>query len=73
MKKKIAIVLAIITIISKFFGFFREIILSYFYGVSNESDAYIIALTIPTVIFAFVGTGLPRHLFHIQQHIGTKR
>jgi len=58
MKKKIAIVLAIITIISKFFGFFREIILSYFYGVSNESDAYIIALTIPTVIFAFVGTGL---------------
>jgi len=44
MKKKIAIVLAIITIISKFFGFFREIILSYFYGVSNESDAYIIAL-----------------------------
>lgn len=37
--KKVAIVLVIITIISKFFGFFREITLSYFYGVSNESDA----------------------------------
>ncbi|ODM27444.1 murein biosynthesis integral membrane protein MurJ [Acetivibrio mesophilus] len=56
--KKAAIVLVVITIMSKFLGFFREITLSYFYGVSNESDAYIIALTIPSIIFAFVGAGL---------------
>ena len=40
------------------FGFGRELILSYFYGASNISDAYLISLTIPTVIFAFIGTGI---------------
>jgi putative peptidoglycan lipid II flippase len=56
--RKTAIILMIITIVSKFIGFIREITLSYFYGASSISDAYLIALTIPSVIFAFVGTGL---------------
>ena len=46
------------TIASKLFGFIRELTLSYFYGASNISDAYLIALTIPSVIFAFIGTGI---------------
>lgn len=57
MKKNIAIIM-FVTIFSKFFGFFREIALSYFYGASAVSDAYLIAQTIPNVIFAFIGTGL---------------
>src|SRR5690554_1445747 len=57
MKKNIAIIM-FITIFSKFFGFFREIALTYFYGASAVSDVYLIAQTIPNVIFAFVGTGL---------------
>lgn len=56
--KKTAIFLMILTICSKIFGFCRELILSYFYGASNISDAYLISLTIPTVIFAFIGTGI---------------
>ncbi len=56
--KKTAILLILITIISKVFGFGREITLSYFYGASNISDAYLISLTIPSVIFAFIGTGI---------------
>lgn len=56
--KKTVLLLIILTIVSKFIGFGREIILSYFYGASNVSDAYIIALTIPTVIFAFIGRGI---------------
>jgi len=56
--KRIAIVLMLITIFSKLFGFLREITLSYFYGASSISDAYLISLTIPGVIFSFVGTGL---------------
>lgn len=56
--KKTAIAIMIITIASKFLGFIREITLSYFYGASAVSDAYLIALTIPSVIFAFIGTGL---------------
>lgn len=56
--KKTTILLMIITIFSKILGFAREITLSYFYGASNISDAYLISLTIPTVIFAFIGTGI---------------
>jgi putative peptidoglycan lipid II flippase len=56
--KKTAIVLMIITILIKIFGFFREMVLSYFYGASYISDAYIVALTIPGSIFAFIGVGI---------------
>lgn len=56
--KKIAILLMIITVLSKIIGFSREIFLSYLYGASNISDAYIIATTIPSVLFGFVTTAL---------------
>ncbi|SHJ54388.1 putative peptidoglycan lipid II flippase [Anaerobranca californiensis DSM 14826] len=56
--KKTALLLMILSILSKILGFTREITLSYFYGASNISDAYLISVTIPTVIFAFVGTAL---------------
>lgn len=56
--KKNTIILIILTIVSKLFGFVRELTLSYYYGASGISDAYLISLTIPSVIFSFVGTGL---------------
>lgn len=56
--KKIALTIMLITIVSKFLGFGREIALSYFYGASSISDAYLIAITVPSVIFSFISTGL---------------
>lgn len=56
--KKTALLIMIITVISKILGFIREIVLSYFYGASQISDAYLISLTIPLVIFSFIGTGI---------------
>ncbi|NLZ49100.1 MAG: murein biosynthesis integral membrane protein MurJ, partial [Clostridiales bacterium] len=56
--KKTALLLMIITIVSKIFGFGREIALSYFYGATNISDVFIISQTIPNVIFSFIGTGI---------------
>lgn len=56
--KKTAILLMLLTIISKIMGFVREISLSYFYGATNVSDAYIISITIPSVIFSLVGAGI---------------
>ncbi|MBM7610249.1 putative peptidoglycan lipid II flippase [Lysinibacillus composti] len=56
--RKTAFLIIILTIISKILGFGREITLSYFYGVSNISDAYLISSTIPTFVFALIGTGL---------------
>lgn len=56
--KKTALIVMLITIVSKFFGFGREVALSYVYGASNISDAYIISITIPGVIFSFIAGGL---------------
>lgn len=55
-KLKIAIIL--ITIISKILGFSRDLVLSYYYGATNISDAYLIATTLPVTLFAFVGTAI---------------
>lgn len=54
----IIINVGLIVLISKILGFMRDISLSYFFGVSRITDAYIIALTIPTVIFNLIGLGL---------------
>lgn len=56
--KRTTILLMIIAIVSKIIGFGREMILSYFYGASNITDAYLISLTIPTVIFSFIITSI---------------
>ncbi|WIV12074.1 murein biosynthesis integral membrane protein MurJ [Proteiniborus sp. MB09-C3] len=72
--KKTAILLMLITILSKIFGFTRDIILSYIYGASNISDAYLISLSIPMVIFAFIGiavsTGYIPMYCRIEQEYG---
>lgn len=56
--KKTVLIVMIITIISKVFGFGREVLLSYLYGASSISDAYIISMSIPSVIFGFVSAGI---------------
>lgn len=56
--KKTVILLIMITIASKILGFGREIILSYYYGASNISDAYLISLSIPMAIFGLIGSGI---------------
>lgn len=56
--KRTVMLIMIITIVSKIFGLLRDIVLSYYYGISFISDAYIISITIPSVIFGFVVVGL---------------
>jgi len=48
----------IIAFISSFFGLARDLTLSYFYGASPISDAYIIATTIPMVLFGFAASAI---------------
>ena len=52
--KKIFFGIGLIAIIAKISGFARELALSYFFGASEVTDAYLISLTIPTVIFNFI-------------------
>lgn len=56
--KKAIMNIMLITILAKILGFAREILLSYYFGASGISDAYLISQTIPGTIFQFVGAGL---------------
>jgi len=44
---QLAVVLAIMTLLSKFLGFARELLLTNYYGASYITDAYQMAITIP--------------------------
>ncbi|MDC3416598.1 murein biosynthesis integral membrane protein MurJ [Aquibacillus salsiterrae] len=55
---KTAALIMLITIVSQIFGFGREIALSFLYGTSSTSDAYLISTTIPGVLFGIITAGL---------------
>ena len=46
--------LIILTVLSKLFGFGREMTQAYFFGANIITDAYLVAMTIPTVLFLAV-------------------
>lgn len=52
--KKTAIIITTISLICKLFGFGREIILAYFFGTSFVVDAYLMASSIPWIIFGWL-------------------
>lgn len=56
--KKTAFLLMIIAVLSKVTGFLRDITLSYFYGATSTSDAYIISITITSVLFSLIILGI---------------
>lgn len=56
--KKTALFLMVIAILSKVTGFLRDITLSYFYGATSTSDAYIISITITSVLFSLIVLGI---------------
>ena len=47
--------LMLATILAKFLGFGRELVLASSYGATMYSDAYLVAMNIPLVIFASIG------------------
>ncbi|KKY02149.1 MULTISPECIES: murein biosynthesis integral membrane protein MurJ [Paraclostridium] len=55
---KAAVGLMAATLIAKILGFGRELALSYAYGASGTSDAFLVAMNIPAVIFSAIGTSL---------------
>lgn len=55
---KNSLILMVITMLAKVLGFIRELVLASTYGASMYSDAYLIAINIPTVIFAALGISI---------------
>lgn len=52
--KKTALIITIISLICKLFGFGREIVLAYFFGTSFVVDAYLMASSIPSILFGWL-------------------
>lgn len=74
---KATMILMIATMLSKVLGFIRELVLASTYGASMYSDAYIIAMNIPMVIFSVIGTTLgtvfiPMY-FDVKNNYGSKK
>lgn len=66
---KATIGLMIVTILSKILGFGRELVLSTYYATTWYADSYIIALTIPTVIFSAIGLAISTSIIPIYSNI----
>lgn len=73
MMKKIIFSIGIITLISKLTGFVRDLALSYYFGASEITDAYLIATSIPGTIFNLVGMGLISAYIPICSHLREKK
>ena len=59
---KAAWLIALVTILSKFVGFFRDVVTAKYYGASIVSDAYFYAYQIPSfAIILLGGVGGPFH------------
>lgn len=56
--QKTALMLMMITVLSKISGFLREVVFSYFYGTSYIKDAYVVAFSIPAILTGFIANGL---------------
>lgn len=55
---KVSMWIMIATMLAKALGFIRELVLASSYGTSAYSDAYLVALNIPNVIFTAIGTAI---------------
>lgn len=66
---KIIIIAIIFNIISKLLAFFRELSLAYFFGASSLTDAYLVAISIPTTIFGIIGSGILNGYIPMYNHI----
>src|SRR5690554_2396811 len=56
--KKAVLIIIIVTLLSKILGFLQNVVLSYFYGASNISDAYLLSITIPLLLYTIVAEAI---------------
>src|SRR3712207_425069 len=55
---KNVVLLMSLTLLSKFIGFFREQVMSFCYGASIHTDAYVAAYDIPKILFSLIAASL---------------
>ena len=56
-RRKVPVLMAVV-IVAKLVGMLRDMVLANYFGTSAVSDAYIIASTVPTTLFFFIGQSI---------------
>lgn len=56
--KQSSVALMLVIVVSKMVGVLRDVVLANYFGTTNISDAYLIASTVPTLLFYFLGHAL---------------
>lgn len=69
---KLAAMIGIFTLISKFLGFLREVFIASKYGSGYETDTYFVAMTATTIIMTTIGASLNTTLIPIFTEIEEK-
>lgn len=69
---KSTILVTLFLLLSKLFGFIRELILAYKFGTSYISDAYTIAVSFPNLIFAIFASGISQSYIPVFSRINPK-
>lgn len=70
---KSAILLILLLIISKFLGIIREVLLAQKFATSYITDAYIVAISLPTVIFTIFASGFSNSYVSVFMRIKSDR
>ena len=52
------ILITIFLLLSKFIGYFREVLIAKYFGATGQTDAFLVALMIPTMIMGLISSGL---------------
>lgn len=67
-----AAMIAVFTLLSKFLGFLREVLIAYKYGSGYRTDTYFVAMTATVIIMTTLGTALNTTLVPIFTELDTK-
>lgn len=70
---KAASIVAFLTIGSKIVGFFRETSLAAVFGATSDTDAYLLAQTIPLLLFSTVSYSLTTTFIPVYSHVREQR
>lgn len=68
-----AVMISFFTLISKFLGFIREMLIAYKYGSGYETDTYFVAMTATTIIMTTVGAALNTSLIPVFSEVESIR
>lgn len=68
-----AVLMAVLTLISKLFGFVREMVMANFFGASFITDAYAMSFTILTVLFGGIITAISTAYMPVYSRINESR